>query len=70
MSPLAVTHAKQALRKVYEIQGFWNSFDYSHELFNLGRMSPDPDRDEFKRRVESEGIRSALAWREARRGGG
>jgi enoyl-CoA hydratase/carnithine racemase len=67
LSPIAMTHVKQAFRKIYEVKGFWNAFDYSHELFNLGRMAPDPDREEFRRRVETEGIKSALAWRESRR---
>jgi len=69
ISPIAMTHVKQAFRKVYEVQGYWNAFDYSHELFNLGRMAPDPDRDEFRRRIEADGVKAALAWRESRRSG-
>lgn len=67
LSPVAMTHAKQALRKVYEIRGFWDAYDYSRELFNLARMAPDPDRDEFSRIVETQGIKAAVAWRESRR---
>jgi enoyl-CoA hydratase/carnithine racemase len=67
LSPLAISQQKQSFRKAYEVQGYWDSFDYSHELFNLGRMAPDPAREEFRRRVETEGIKAALAWREAQR---
>lgn len=67
ISPIAMTHVKQGLRKVYEAQGFIESKEYAYELFNLGRMAPDPNRDEFTRRVQTEGVKAAIEWRESLR---
>ena len=55
---------KYQINKTYEIMGIKNSMDFAAEMFNLARIHQDQSEAEFNEKVRTEGLNSALKWKE------
>jgi len=65
----AVALTKQAINRSAEIMGMRQALLQALELDVLVEASETPESREFDAILEKEGVRAALAWRKARRGG-
>lgn len=70
VDPVAVRLTKQAINRTYEIQGFKQALDYNLEVDTILEAAETPDRREFNRIREEQGLKAAIRWREARFSGG
>lgn len=66
----SVRLTKLAINRSYEIMGLRAALDQALEIDILIEATGGPERAEFNRIRATEGLKAALAWREARLGGG
>ena len=66
----AATHSvrmtKRAINRSYEIMGMRQALNAALDIDILIESTMTPDKAEFKRIREGEGLKAALAWRDAK----
>lgn len=65
-APLSVRHTKRALNRTYEIMGMRQALLAALETDITIEAEENPDRIEFNRIRQAEGLGAALAWRDAK----
>ena len=69
--PFVVRSMKASINRVWEIAGLRAALDANTELDVMIETANLPARDEFRRITQEEGLKAAIAWRDARyRSGG
>lgn len=69
-APASVEMTKRAINRSYEIMGMRQALLQALETDILIETSGGPERDEFNRIRSEQGLKAALAWRDARFTGG
>ncbi len=62
----SVLLTKRAINRTYEIMGLWEALKSSLEIDIILNASPSEEKAEFGRLRREEGLKAALAWRDAR----
>jgi enoyl-CoA hydratase/carnithine racemase len=66
-SPTVSVHMnKRTFNRAYEVQGIHAAVDAGRETFVMLQSSTSPEREEFDRIAEAEGMRAAFKWRDER----
>ena len=65
-----VQMSKRAANRVWDVAGFRAAMDANTELDTIIETANLPQRDEFRRITQEEGLKAAIAWRDARYRGG
>jgi enoyl-CoA hydratase len=69
--PFVIRSMKASINRVWEIAGLHEALDANTELDVTIETANLPARDEFRRITQEEGLKAAIAWRDARyRSGG
>jgi enoyl-CoA hydratase len=69
--PFVVRSMKASINRVWEIAGLRAALDANTEMDVMIETANLPARDEFRRITQEEGLKAAIAWRDARyRSGG
>jgi enoyl-CoA hydratase len=64
--PLVVRSMKASINRVWELAGLRAALDANTELDVMIETANLPARDEFRRITQEEGLKAAIAWRDAR----
>ncbi|HEV8563592.1 MAG TPA: enoyl-CoA hydratase-related protein [Actinomycetota bacterium] len=64
--PLVVRLTKRAVNRAWEVAGFRSALQANTELDTIIETANLPQRDEFRRLTQEEGLKAAIAWRDAR----
>ena len=64
--PFVVQTTKKALNRAWDVAGFRAAMSANTELDVMIETANLPARDEFRRITEAEGLKAAIAWRDAR----
>jgi enoyl-CoA hydratase len=64
--PFVVQTTKRALNRVWDVAGFRAAMAANTELDVMIETANLPARDEFRRITSEEGLKAAIAWRDAR----
>jgi len=64
--PFVVQTTKRALNRVWDVAGFRAAMDANTELDVMIETSNLPARDEFRRITSEQGLKAAIAWRDAK----
>ena len=63
--PEAIRMVKYEINKTYEMMGMRNAMDFAAEIFNLCRINQVQEQSEFNKIVNEQGLKAALAWKDA-----
>ena len=63
---LVVRLSKRAVNRAWEVAGFRSAMRANTELDTIIETANLPQRDEFRRITQEEGLKAAIAWRDAR----
>ena len=66
LSPVGVKMSKASINRALEGMGFLSAIQHNLELMTHFDTSSTPEQDEFNEIRQSEGLRAALNWRDAR----
>jgi enoyl-CoA hydratase/carnithine racemase len=66
IDPALVRDTKKALNRTYEIQGMRAALDAALEIDHAIESAGSPDKKRFMDLAREQGLKAALAWREAR----
>jgi hypothetical protein len=61
-----VRNTKKALNRTYEIQGMRAALDTALDIDHAIESAGSPDKKRFMDLAREQGLKTALAWREAR----
>lgn len=64
--PFVVQTTKRALNRVWDVGGFRAAMAANTELDTIIETANLPARDEFRRITQEQGLKAAIAWRDAR----
>lgn len=64
--PFVIQATKRAVNRVWDVAGFRAALDANTELDVLIETANLPARDEFRRITNEQGLKAAIAWRDAR----
>jgi enoyl-CoA hydratase len=64
--PFVVQTTKRAVNRVWDVAGFRAAMAANTELDVLIETTNLPARDEFRRITQEQGLKAAIAWRDAR----
>jgi enoyl-CoA hydratase len=64
--PFVIQTTKRALNRAWDVAGFRAAMAANTELDTIIETANLPARDEFRRITEEEGLKAAIAWRDAR----
>ncbi|HZP90853.1 MAG TPA: enoyl-CoA hydratase-related protein [Actinomycetota bacterium] len=64
--PFVVQTTKRALNRVWEVSGFRAAMEANTELDTIIETANLPQRAEFRRITQEQGLKAAIAWRDAR----
>ena len=64
--PFVVRTMKASINRVWQLAGFRAALDANTELDVMIETANLPARDEFRRITQEEGLKAAIAWRDAR----
>ncbi len=64
--PFVVQMTKRALNRVWEVSGFRAAMEANTELDTIIETANLPQRAEFRRITQEQGLKAAIAWRDAR----
>jgi enoyl-CoA hydratase len=64
--PFVVQMTKRALNRVWDVAGFRAAMAANTELDTIIETANLPARDEFRRITQEQGLKAAIAWRDAR----
>ena len=64
--PFVVQTTKRAVNRAWEVAGFRSAMEANIELDAIIETANLPQRDEFRRITQEEGLKAAIAWRDAR----
>ena len=62
----SISVTKKAINRTYEIMGMSQALEAGSDAGALVDAAVVPEREEFMRLVEQEGLKAAIAWRDAR----
>ena len=68
LKDVAMLDKMYEINKTYEIMGMRNAMDFGAEMFNLCRINQVQEQSEFNRIVNEQGLKAAMAWKEANEG--
>jgi enoyl-CoA hydratase len=68
--PFVIQTTKRAVNRVWDVAGFRDAMAANTELDVLIETANLPARDEFRRITTEQGLKAAIAWRDARYRGG
>jgi enoyl-CoA hydratase/carnithine racemase len=63
---ISVAMNKKTFNRTFEVQGLRAAIDAGRETFVMLQSSSSPEREEFDRISEAQGMRAAFAWRDAK----
>jgi enoyl-CoA hydratase len=66
IDPELVRNTKKALNRTYEIQGMRAALDKALEIDHAIESAGSPDKKRFMDLAREQGLKAALAWRDAR----
>ena len=66
IDPELVRNTKKALNRTYEIQGMRAALDAALDIDHAIESTGSPDKKRFMDLAREQGLKAALAWREAR----
>lgn len=64
--PFVVQATKRSVNRMWDVAGFRASMDANTEIDVEIETANLPDREEFRRLTQEEGLKAAIAWRDAR----
>jgi enoyl-CoA hydratase len=64
--PFVVQTTKRALNRAWDVAGFRAALEANTELDVMIETANLPARDEFRRITSEQGLKAAIAWRDAR----
>jgi enoyl-CoA hydratase len=64
--PFVVQTTKRAVNRAWEVAGFRAALEANTELDTVIETANLPARDEFRRITQEQGLKAAIAWRDAR----
>lgn len=64
--PFVVQTTKRAANRAWDVAGFRAAMEANTELDTIIETANLPQRDEFRRITQEEGLKAAIAWRDAR----
>jgi len=64
--PFVVAMSKRALNRVWDVAGFRTAMEANTELDTIIETANLPQRDEFRRITQEQGLKAAIAWRDER----
>ena len=64
--PFVVQSTKRAVNRVWDVSGFRAAMEANVELDVMIETANLPARDEFRRITQEQGLKAAIAWRDAR----
>jgi enoyl-CoA hydratase len=64
--PFVIQTTKRAVNRAWDVAGFRAAMDANTELDVMIETANLPARDEFRRITQEEGLKAAIAWRDAR----
>jgi len=64
--PFVVQLTKRSANRALEVAGFREAMDANTELDTIIEAANLPQRDEFRRITQEQGLKAAIAWRDAR----
>ncbi len=64
--PFVVQMTKRAVNRAWEVAGFHAALEANTELDTIIETANLPARDEFRRITQEQGLKAAIAWRDAR----
>ena len=64
--PFVVQTTKRAVNRAWDVAGFRAAMAANTELDVMIETANLPARDEFRRITQAEGLKAAIAWRDAR----
>jgi enoyl-CoA hydratase len=64
--PFVLQMTKRAVNRAWDVAGFRQAMDANTELDTIVETANLPTRDEFRRITQEEGLKAAIAWRDAR----
>lgn len=64
--PFVVQMTKRAVHRAWEVAGFHAALEANTELDTIIETANLPARDEFRRVTQEQGLKAAIAWRDAR----
>jgi enoyl-CoA hydratase len=64
--PFVVQSTKRAVNRAWDAAGFRAAMDANTELDTIIETANLPQRDEFRRITQEQGLKAAIAWRDAR----
>ena len=66
LDPVAVSLTKQSINRALEVSGFREALAANVDIDSVIEAAEVPERIEFSRIREKEGLKAAIAWRDAR----
>jgi len=64
--PFVVQATKRAANRVWGVAGFLEAMEANTEIDTIIETANLPQRDEFRRITQEQGLKAAIAWRDAR----
>jgi len=64
--PFVVQMTKRSLNRAWDVTGFRAAMEANTEIDSLIETANLPQRDEFRKITEEQGLKAAIAWRDAR----
>jgi enoyl-CoA hydratase len=64
--PFVVQSTKRAVNRVWDVAGFRAAMESNIEIDVMIESANLPARDEFRRITQEQGLKAAIAWRDAR----
>jgi enoyl-CoA hydratase len=64
--PFVVQTTKRAVNRAWDVAGFRSAMAANVELDTIIETANLPQRDEFRRITQEQGLKAAIAWRDAR----
>ncbi len=68
IDPFSMTTTKKAINRTYDIMGMREALGDSHDMGVLIEAAVVPEREEFMAIARKDGLKAAIAWRDARFG--
>lgn len=66
LDPVAISLTKQSINRALEVSGFREALAANVDIDSVIEAAEVPERIEFRRIREKEGLKAAIAWRDAR----
>jgi enoyl-CoA hydratase len=64
--PFVIQATKRAVNRAWDVAGFRQAMDANVEIDTMIEAANLPDRQEFRRITQEQGLKAAIAWRDER----